>query len=363
MEANQVISMHGGSSNSSSSSSNSFASIVPQFVESSFSNLVVRNGLRGLYSMTKVNIAERLMHICIMVRARFIAPLLNVAIPIFLALSVLILVEKIMFGLTSLYVKVFKLKPQKRYKWEAITPDLESGGLVFPMVLVQIPMYNEKEVYKKSIRAACGLDWPSDRLIIQVLDDSTDPIIKDLIKSECEMWEKKGLNVRYQLRDGRRGYKAGALKEGMKQSYVKECEYIAMFDADFVPESDFLTRAVPYLVHNPKLALVQGRWKFANADECIMTRLQEMSLDYHFKIEQEVGSTLFSFFGFNGTAGIWRVKAINEAGGWNDRTTVEDMDLAIRACLKGYEFVYDGDIKTISELPSSFKSYKYQQHR
>ncbi|KMZ65458.1 Glucomannan 4-beta-mannosyltransferase, family GT2 [Zostera marina] len=307
-----------------------------------WSDLVVRNGSRCWYLFKQVNYMERLMEIWIMARVGFIAPVLNVVIPIFLTLSVLILVEKIFFGLTTLYVKVFKLKPKTRYRWEAIKPDLESGNIAFPMVLIQIPMYNEKEVYRKSIRATTALDWPSDRLIIQVLDDSTDCFIKKLIKSECEIWEKKGLNIRYQVRNGRQGYKAGALKEGMKQSYVQDCEYVAMFDADFEPESDFLIRSVPYLIHNPELALVQGRWKFSNADACLMTRIQEMSLDYHFKIEQEAGSTLFSFFGFNG---IWRVKAIVEAGGWNDRTTVEDMDLAIRACLKGFKFIYDGDIK------------------
>lgn len=120
--------------------------LVSSEVGSSFCNLVVRNGLRGLYLFTEVNIAERLMHLWTMVRVRFIAPLLNAVIPIFLALSVLIFLEKIFFGLTTVWVKVFKLKPKKRYKWEAIKPDLESGSLAFPMVLVQIPMFNEKEV-------------------------------------------------------------------------------------------------------------------------------------------------------------------------------------------------------------------------
>jgi len=162
---------------------------------------------------------------------------------------------------------------------------------------------------------------------------------------ECQRWKSKGVNIKYEVRGNRKGYKAGALKEGLKHDYVKDCEYIAMFDADFQPESDFLLRTIPFLVHNPEIALVQTRWKFVNSDECLLTRFQEMSLDYHFKYEQEAGSSVYSFFGFNGTAGVWRISAIDDAGGWKDRTTVEDMDLAVRAMLQGWKFVYVGDIK------------------
>lgn len=219
------------------------------------------------------------------------------------------------------------------------------------------------KVYKLSIGAACALEWPSDRVVIQVLDDSTDPVVKDLVEIECQRWKGKGVNIKYEVRGNRKGYKAGALKEGLKHDYVQECEYIAMFDADFQPESDFLMRTVPFLVHNPEIALVQTRWKFVNSDECLLTRFQEMSLDYHFKFEQEAGSVVYSFFGFNGTAGVWRISAIDDAGGWKDRTTVEDMDLAVRTALQGWKFVYVGDVKVRSELPSTFKAYRFQQHR
>nr|GEV70827.1 glucomannan 4-beta-mannosyltransferase 9-like [Tanacetum cinerariifolium] len=254
-------------------------------------------------------------------------------------------------------------KLEKKYKWESIKEDLEMGNSAYPMVLVQIPMYNEKEVYQLSIGAACGLSWPSDRIIIQVLDDSTDPVIKDLVELECKRWAGKGINIKYEIRDNRNGYKAGALKQGMKHSYVKQCEFVAIFDADFQPEPDFLWRTIPFLTHNPELALVQARWKFVNSDECLMTRMQEMSLDYHFTVEQEAGSATHAFFGFNGTAGVWRISALNEAGGWKDRTTVEDMDLAVRVSLKGWKFVYVGDVKVKNELPSTFNAYRYQQHR
>ncbi|KAJ4790116.1 cellulose synthase like [Rhynchospora pubera] len=304
-----------------------------------------------------------------LVRRKAIAPLLRLALIVCLAMSVLLLIDIAAMGAISLAVKFLRRRPDKRYKWEPITitisADLEQASLAYPtpMVLVQIPMYNEKEVYKLSIGAACGLSWPSDRIFIQVLDDSTDPTVKDLVQLECKIWASKGKNIFYEVRDNRKGYKAGALKKGMEYSYAQKCDFVAIFDADFQPESDFLMRTVPFLMHNPKIGLVQARWQFVNPNECLMTRIQRMTLDYHFKVEQEAGSSVFSFFGFNGTAGVWRISAINEAGGWKDRTTVEDMDLAVRACLKGWQFVYVGDVKVKSELPSTLKAYRNQQHR
>ncbi|KAE8683232.1 putative mannan synthase 3 [Hibiscus syriacus] len=223
-----------------------------------------------------------------------------------------------------------QMKPEKRYKWEPMKDDVELGSSAYPMVLIQIPMYNEKEVYQLSIGAACGLSWPADRIIIQVLDDSTDHTIKH----------------------------GGTRMQKMRKQRDKH-----------KPEPDFLWRTIPFLVNNPEIALVQARWKFVNANECLMTRMQEMSLDYHFKVEQEVGSSTYAFFGFNGkqipqvhqmvfksfnhtrhgykkldhiyvsgTAGVWRISAINEAGRWKDRTTVEDMDLAVRVLRAGNSF-------------------------
>ncbi|KAF3434142.1 hypothetical protein FNV43_RR25245 [Rhamnella rubrinervis] len=296
-------------------------------------------------------------------KAPLIVPVLKLMVAVCLAMSVMLFIEKVYMGVVITFIKLLGRKPEKLYKWEAIRDDVELGNSAYPMVLVQIPMYNEKEVYQLSIGAACGLSWPSDRIIIQVLDDSTDPTIKDLVEVECQRWASKGINIKYEIRDNRNGYKAGALKEGMKHSYVRQCDYVAIFDADFQPEPDFLWRTIPYLVHNPDVALVQARWKFVNSDECLMTRMQQMSLDYHFTVEQEVGSSTYAFFGFNGTAGVWRISALNEAGGWKDRTTVEDMDLAVRASLRGWKFVYLSDLKVKNELPSTFNAYRYQQHR
>eukprot|EP00267_Zea_mays_P028037 XP_008657506.1 probable mannan synthase 6 [Zea mays] len=171
----------------------------------------------------------------------------------------------------------------------------------------------------------------------------------ELVKGECERWDTEGIDVKYETCKDRAGYKAGNLKEGMRQAYVRACEFVAMFDADFQPPPDFLVRTVSFLVHNPSLALMQTRWKFGES---------EMSMDYHFKVEQEAGSSLCNFFGYNGTAGVWRTQAIVESEGWEDRTTAEDMDLVLRAGLMGWEFVYVGSTKVKSELPSTLKAYR-----
>ncbi|KAM0936430.1 putative glucomannan 4-beta-mannosyltransferase [Dioscorea sansibarensis] len=345
--------------------------------------------LRGLHWLAdEEDVLLLLWKMWVEVRRAVVAPVLRFGTVLCMIMSVMLVLEFVCMGAVSLGVKLLRRRPEKRYKWEALKEhdeDVELGTLVYPMVLVQIPMFNEKEVYKLSIGAACGLAWPPDRIIIQVLDDSTDPIIKASVELECKVWASKGRNINYEVRNNRKGYKAGALREGMGYSYVNQCDFVAIFDADFQPEPDFLMRAMPFLVNNSKIALVQARWDFGfairmylvvmlliwhfpgdfavNFDECLMTRIQKMSLDYHFKVEQEAGSSTFAFFGFNGTAGIWRIAAINEVGGWKDRTTVEDMDLAVRASLKGWEFLYVGDLKVKSELPCNFKTYRHQQHR
>ncbi|PIA43394.1 hypothetical protein AQUCO_01900047v1 [Aquilegia coerulea] len=321
------------------------------------------NNQMDRFQRSSNDIGEQLGLISNEIKILFIVPILKISLFLCLVMSVMLFIERVYMGIVIVLVKVFGRKPEKRYKWESIKDDLEIGNSAYPMVLIQIPMFNEKEVYKLSIGAACGLSWPSDRIIIQVLDDSTDSTIKELVELECERWANKGINIKYEIRDNRTGYKAGALKLGMKRSYVKQCEYVAIFDADFQPEPDFLRRTIPFFVHNPEIALVQARWIFVNSNECFMTRMQEMSLDYHFKVEQEVGSSTYAFFGFNGTAGVWRIAAINEVGGWKDRTTVEDMDLAVRASLRGWKFVYLGSLKVKSELPSTFKAFRNQQHR
>ncbi|KAI3924173.1 hypothetical protein MKX01_029708 [Papaver californicum] len=325
-----------------------------------------------LLHMTKDEVIEELGLIWNIIRSSIIVPVLTVAVYLCSMMVVMVFVERLYMSVIVYYVMLSGFKPEKRYKFEAINPvedSLEEQGEVrkcssdYPMVLVQIPMYNERKVYKLSIGAACRLSWPSDRIIVQILDDSTDPLIKDLVQIECQRWENEGINIKYETRVNREGYKAGGLKEGLKHSYVKECEFVAIFDADFQPEPDYLHLTVPYLIHNPEIGLVQAQWEFTNSSECIMTRIQEVSLNFHFKVEQEIGSFAYAFFSFNGTAGVWRLTAITEAGGWNARTTTEDLDLSIRASLQGWKFVYVSDIKVKCELPSTYKALRYQQHR
>ncbi|XP_035821918.1 glucomannan 4-beta-mannosyltransferase 1-like isoform X2 [Zea mays] len=299
------------------------------------------------------------------VRWSVVVPALQLAVYICAAMSLMLFLERLYMAavVTGLWLR--RRRRHRVNSWEPINDDdLEAdAGRCCPMVLVQIPMFNEGQVYRLSIGAACGMSWPSERLVIQVLDDSTNPAIRELVEVECARWARKGVRICYENRSNRNGYKAGAMREGLKKHYARDCEFVAIFDADFQPDSDFLRRTVPLLQRDPGVGLVQARWRYVNADECILTRIQEMSLNYHFAVEQEVGSACHAFFGFNGTAGVWRVAALADAGGWKERTTVEDMDLAVRASLRGWRFVYVGDLVVRNELPSTFKAYRYQQHR
>ncbi|PKA54242.1 putative xyloglucan glycosyltransferase 12 [Apostasia shenzhenica] len=239
----------------------------------------------------------------------------------------------------------------------------EEAGEHFPMVLIQMPMCNEREVYQQSIAAVCSIDWPKSNMLIQVLDDSDEPTTQALIKEEVEKWEQTGIRIVYRHRVIRDGYKAGNLKSAMSCSYVKDYEFVAIFDADFQPTPDFLKRTVPYFKGNDELALVQARWSFVNKDENLLTRLQNINLCFHFEVEQQVNGIFINFFGFNGTAGVWRIKALEDSGGWLERTTVEDMDIAVRAHLKGWKFIFLNDVECQCELPESYEAYRKQQHR
>ncbi|CAI8602555.1 unnamed protein product [Vicia faba] len=222
------------------------------------------------FEVVNEGIGEQIEFIWRKIREPVIVPMLRVAVLLCLGMSVMMLVDKVYMGISICLVKLFGRKPEKRYKWESFEDDLELGNSNYPMVLVQIPMYNEGEVYQLSIGAACGLSWPSNRLIIQILDDSTDPTIKELVQVECNIWGSKGVDIKYEVRDNRNGYKAGALKEGMKHSYVTQCDYVVIFDADFQPQPDFLRRTIPFLVSNPEIGLVQARWKFGLLGACIV---------------------------------------------------------------------------------------------
>ncbi|KAH7426012.1 hypothetical protein KP509_11G081300 [Ceratopteris richardii] len=262
----------------------------------------------------------------------------------------------------ALWIKLKRIRP--RPKVEAFgSGDAEDPDADYPMVLVQIPMCNEKEVYQQSIAAVVHLDWPRSKLLIQVLDDSDDIQVQDLIRTEVHKWQQDGVRIVYQHRHIRTGYKAGNLKAAMKCDYIKDYEFVAIFDADFQPQPDFLKQTVIHFKDNPELGLVQARWSFVNKDENLLTRLQDINLCYHFEVEQQVNGAFLNFFGFNGTAGVWRIKALEESGGWLERTTVEDMDIAVRAHLCGWKFIFLNDVKCLCELPECFEAYKKQQHR
>ncbi|KAM7280020.1 hypothetical protein ACFE04_007154 [Oxalis oulophora] len=300
----------------------------------------------------------------VLFRVDYLAPplqfLANVCIVLFLIQSL----DRLMLCLGCLWIKFKRIKPAAK-QGSHDDPDLESGenGGYFPMVLVQIPMCNEKEVYQQSIAAVCNLNWPKSKMLIQILDDSDDLTTQTLIKEEVHKWQEEGANIVYRHRVLRDGYKAGNLKSAMNCSYVKDYEFVAIFDADFQPASDFLKQTIPHFKDNEELGLVQARWSFVNKDENLLTRLQNVNLSFHFEVEQQVNGVFLNFFGFNGTAGVWRVKALEDSGGWLERTTVEDMDIAVRAHLCGWKFIFLNDVECQCELPESYEAYRKQQHR
>lgn len=292
------------------------------------------------------------------IRADYLAPplqaLSNVCTVLFLIQSV----DRIVLMLGCFWIKFWNVKPVAAMEF---SPDADAQE--YPMVLVQIPMCNEREVYQQSIAAVCIQDWPRERMLVQVLDDSDDLDVQILINSEVQKWQQRGVRILYRHRLIRTGYKAGNLKSAMSCDYVKDYEYVAIFDADFQPGPDFLKKTIPHFKGREDLALVQARWAFVNRDENLLTRLQNINLSFHFEVEQQVNSVFINFFGFNGTAGVWRIRALEECGGWLERTTVEDMDVAVRAHLCGWKFIFLNDVKCLCELPESYEAYKKQQHR
>lgn len=227
-----------------------------------------------------------------------------------------------------------------------------------PRVTVQLPIYNELYVSERVIAAACAIDYPPHLLQIQVLDDSTDETTV-LISQVVEEFRASGIDIEHIHRTNRTGYKAGALAEGLKTATG---ELVAIFDADFVPTADFLTRTVGYFV-DPKLAFVQARWGHVNRDYSWLTRLQALAIDGHFLVEQAGRGQAGYWFNFNGTAGIWRVAAIEDAGGWKADTLTEDLDLSYRAYLNGWEAEYLEDLVVPAELPAQMSGFRRQQHR
>jgi cellulose synthase/poly-beta-1,6-N-acetylglucosamine synthase-like glycosyltransferase len=227
-----------------------------------------------------------------------------------------------------------------------------------PPVTVQLPIFNEMYVAERLIDASCAIQYPREKLQIQVLDDSTDET-QEVARKKVDEWRAKGVDIEYIHRTDRSGYKAGALDHGLKTS---KGEFVALFDADFVPNDDFLMKTIHYFV-DEKIGCVQARWGHINKEYSILTRLQSIFLDGHMIMEHAARNRSGRFFNFSGTAGMWRKSTIADAGGWQHDTLTEDLDLSYRAQLKGWRFVFVPDVVTPAELPVEMNGFKSQQHR
>ena len=250
-------------------------------------------------------------------------------------------------GIIFLYLKHSRNKPIAKGTFEEL-----------PLVTVQLPVFNERHVVKRLLKAVSKMDYPKDKLHIQFLDDSTDDTT-EIARAECDRLRSEGFDVDFIHRTDRSGFKAGALTNGMKS--VKG-DFIFILDADFVPNTNVLMEMVHHFT-DEKVGLIQTRWGHLNRTFNLLTRVQAMFLDGHLELEQTARNRSGRFFTFNGTAGIWRKSCIDDAGGWEHDTLTEDMDLSYRAQLKGWKFIFLNDVETPAELPVDMNGFKNQQHR
>jgi cellulose synthase/poly-beta-1,6-N-acetylglucosamine synthase-like glycosyltransferase len=248
------------------------------------------------------------------------------------------------------------------YKYSNNVPPQPPPVTAWPRVTIQLPIFNERYVIERLVEAISRFDYPPELLDVQVLDDSTDET-REIARDCVERFASQGMPVVYIHRTNREGYKAGALENGLKTA---SGQFIAIFDADFVPSPDFLRLTIPYFM-NPSggagIGMVQTRWTYLNTDYSLLTQVETILLDGHFVVEHGARSRRGTFFNFNGTAGVWRRKAIDQAGGWQHDTLTEDTDLSYRAQLKGWKFLYLPNIECASELPVDMNGFKAQQAR
>lgn len=228
----------------------------------------------------------------------------------------------------------------------------------WPMVTVQLPVFNEKFVVARLLDQVSKLDYPADRLQIQLVDDSDDEST-GIAAQAIEELRLHGVAIEHVRRPDRTGFKAGGLDYAMRSATG---EFIAIFDADFMPQPDFLKRTIPVFT-DTEIGMVQARWTYLNREQSLLTRVEALMLDAHFAVEQMIRSRSGAYFNFNGTGGVWRRTAIEDAGGWQADTLTEDMDLSYRAQMRGWRFAYRGDVECPSELPSDVAAFKTQQHR
>jgi cellulose synthase/poly-beta-1,6-N-acetylglucosamine synthase-like glycosyltransferase len=237
--------------------------------------------------------------------------------------------------------------------------DIQPILMKTPVVTVQLPLFNELYVANRLIDAVCALEYPKDKLEVQVLDYSTDETV-DLVEKAAAHYQALGYDIKHIHRRDRSGYKAGALKHGLETA---RGEFIAVFDADFVPSKDFLIKTIPYFFTDPKIGVVQTRWEHLNREYSMLTRTQAFALDGHFVVEQDVRNKAGFFIQFNGTGGVWRKTTIIDAGNWQSDTLTEDLDLSYRAQLRGWKFKYLAHVTSPAELPAEVNALKSQQFR
>ncbi len=269
------------------------------------------------------------------------------------ALSMAVL---LIYGLNLLWMAMQHARQQKRP--DALPPPDGAETAALPCVTVQLPLYNERHVATRLIDACAALDYPRDKLEIQVLDDSTDDTF-GIVAAHVERLQQMGHDIQHVYRSNRTGYKAGALQHGL---HLARGSHIAIFDADFIPPPDFLRRALPAF-DAPGIGLVQARWGHLNPTYSLLTRMQAFGLDAHFALEQQVRSGEGLFMNFNGTAGVWRRDCIDDAGGWKADTLTEDLDLSYRAQMKGWRFRYLNTLEVPAELPVEMQALRQQQFR
>ena len=273
------------------------------------------------------------------------------------SLYVLFLTFIFLYSVIAFYLAIVYLVSKKKVKKQgSLAIVLEQN---YPKVTVQLPVYNEMYVIERLIDSVCNFDYPADKLEIQVLDDSTDETVL-IIANKIAEWQTKGVDIQYVRRSGRKGFKAGALANGLE---ICKGELIAIFDADFVPSPSFLKDTTFYFIKNEKIGVVQTRWGHLNENYSLLTKLQAYALNAHFRVEQVGRNKARHFINFNGTAGIWRKSCIEDAGGWSAETLTEDLDLSYRAQLKGWRFKYLEKIVVPAELPVSIDGLKNQQFR
>lgn len=243
------------------------------------------------------------------------------------------------------------------YKWAPTMPCPPMPDEA-PHVTIQLPLYNERYVAERLIDAICGLDYPREKLEIQILDDSTD-MTHEIVEKKVRAVRAQGIDIVHLHRTQRTGFKAGALAEGLTQA---KGEFVAIFDADFLPPADFLLKTIPYF-HDAKLGMVQTRWGHLNDRSSILTGIQAIFLDGHFLLEHTARNRSGAFFNFNGTAGVWRRQTIETSGGWQADTLTEDLDLSYRAQMAGWHFLFLPDVVCPAELPVDINAFKTQQNR